>query len=234
MSEHMDNTLTQGNIEERESFESELPGMAARFESTASPTQEIGETSTEVMDTSIFHCAGSEAVPSGLNGGGGQVGGELESSSDRARARDGDVVFFPQSRDPPQVAPSLLLPGYGSGYSIAGSPVLPTGAGLGRTTDNSNAAAASFGQTSGCGFAGVVPNGGSPGFAAAGLYEHTAVRPEIPTASFSPRSFGGFPLFHEQSCGGARGGERLISVPESEWREYVNRAEQLACSENTL
>ena len=65
----------QGHIEERESFDSELPGMAARYESTASPIQEIGETSTEAMDTSIFYDLGFAGVPSGCNGGDGQVGG---------------------------------------------------------------------------------------------------------------------------------------------------------------
>ena len=215
----------------QESLDSELPGMAARCESTASPIQEIGETSTEAMDTSIFHDIGSAGVPSGLNGGGGQVGGVLESSSERAPARGVDTMFSPQAHESQQADPSSFMDENGFRRQIAGSPVLPTGAGLGCVTDIFAAAAAvSFGQTCGYGFAGVSPNGGGPGFAAAGLNEQNAGRPEVPVASFSPRSFGGFPRFREQSYGRAHGGECLISVPESEWRNINHRAEQFAAS----
>ena len=87
MSEHMDYALMQEHGGEQESSGSELLGVAARNGSPASPTQEIEETFAGAVGNSIFHGSGSAGVPSGLNGGGGQVGGVLETSSDRAQAR---------------------------------------------------------------------------------------------------------------------------------------------------
>ena len=164
--------------------------MAARCESTVSLIQESAESSTDAMDSSIFHGVGAVGVASGLNGGGGQAGGVLETSSDRATARGVDMMFFPQSREPQQAAPSLFLRGVGSGQSIAGSPASATGAGQGYVADI-RAAAVSFGHTSGLGFAGVGSNNGGPGAAAAGMYEPNARRSENQFAGFGPESFGG-------------------------------------------
>ena len=67
------------------------------------------------------------------------------------------MMFLPQSHEPQRIAPSLLLPGNGSGYLIAGSSALPTGAGQGCVTDIFAAAAVSFGQTSSTGLPGCLP-----------------------------------------------------------------------------
>ena len=132
----------------------------------------------------------------------------LETSSDRAQARGLSDLFFPQSREPQQVAPSLYLRGNGSGQSKAGSSAPRSGAGQGYVADIRNAAV-TLGQTSVNGFAGAGSNVGGPGAAAAGLNEQNAVRSNNPFAGFGQESVGGFPRFQEQSNGGARGDAKL-------------------------
>ena len=140
-------------------------------------------------------------------------------------------MFFPQSREPRPEFLSLYLRRYTSGQAIAGPPALRAGARQGHVPEVHNNPALTLRQSSACGCAGVGSDGGGPGpgaAAAAGLNEQSAARSNNPFAGSGQESFGGLPRFQVQSNGGARGGERHVTVPEGEWRDIINREQPAA------
>ena len=80
--------------------------MVTRNGSLDPPIQGVGEAFAAALDNSIFHGAGPANAASGLNGGGGRVGGGFENSVDRASARDLGNVLFPTSREPRRELPT--------------------------------------------------------------------------------------------------------------------------------